>query len=154
MNLNSKIVVLILSSFLSLTVRAEVRPDGEACARIEPTPAQYSLIHPFHLPHVLGFIKDNGDDFRIEGGQQQAIDQLITDVRGPTKSRQAEAGRLEREIAVAAFDGVDSRALAEPFGRLQQVKREIAEIHVDFVNLLRGILTPEQYALLRELADR
>lgn len=154
MKINRKLAILILSSFFSLAVRAEVRPNGEACTRIEPTPAQYSLIHPFHLPHVLGFIKDNGDDFRIEGGQQQAIDQLITDVRGPTKSRQAEAGRLEREIAVAAFDGVDSRALAEPLGRLQQVKREIAEIHVDFVNRLRGILTPEQYALLRELADR
>lgn len=154
MNPNSKLVVLILSSFLSLTALAEARPGGEECARIEPTPAQYSLIHPFHLPHILRFIKENGDDFRIEGSQQQAIDRLTADVRGPTQSRQAEASRLEREIAVAAFDGVDSRALAERLGRLQQVKREIAEIHVDFVNRLRVILSPEQYALLRKLAGR
>ncbi|MGB3394796.1 MAG: hypothetical protein WA956_10490 [Stenotrophomonas sp.] len=154
MNLNSKLSVLFLSSFLSLTAWAEVRPGGEDCARIEPTPAQYSMIHPFHLPHVLRFIKDNGDDFRIEGSQQQAIDRLAAEVRGPTQSRQAEVGKLEREIAVAAFDGLDSRAQTERFDRLQRAKREIAEIHVDFVNRLRGILSPAQFALLRKLADR
>lgn len=154
MNLNSKLSVLFFSSFLSLTAWAEGRPGGEDCARIEPTPAQYSMIHPFHLPHVLRFIKDNGVDFRIEGSQQQAIDRLAADVRGPTQSRQAEAGKLEREITVAAFDGLDSRAQTERFDRLQRAKREIAEIHVDFVNRLRSILSPGQFALLRKLADR
>lgn len=37
--INSKLAVLILSSFLSLAVRAEVRPNGEVCTRIDPTPA-------------------------------------------------------------------------------------------------------------------
>lgn len=148
------LAVLMLSSLLVASAAADERPKAEYCARIEPTPAQYSLIHPFHLPHVLRFIKDDSEAFRIDGGQQQAIDRLIAEVRGPTQTRQAEAGRLEREIAAAAFDGQDSRALAERLGRLQQVKREIAEIHVDFVNRLRGILSPDQYALLRELAGR
>ena len=44
MTLNRKLAVLFLSSFLSLTAWAEVRPGGEDCARIEPTPAQYSMI--------------------------------------------------------------------------------------------------------------
>lgn len=147
------LAALSLLFLLALPAAADERPKAEQCARIEPGPAQYSLIHPFHLPHVLRFIKDNAAAFRIDGEQQQAIDRLTAEVRGPTQTRQAEAARLEREIAVAAFDGQDSRAQTERFGRLQQVKREIAEIHVDFVNRLRGVLLPEQYVLLRKLAE-
>lgn len=148
------LAVLSLLSLLGLPAIANESPKAEECARVEPTPAQYSLVHPFHLPHVLRFIKENKDAFGIEGKQQQAIDQLIAEVRVPTQTRQAEAGQLEREIAAATFDGQDSRALAERLGRLQQVKREIAEIHVDFVHRLRGILSPQQYFLLRKLAAR
>lgn len=145
-----RLAALLLSSFLSLPAWA----DADQCARIAPGPTQYSLIHPFHLPHVLRFITDNEDAFRIDAEQQQAIGRLVAEVSGPTRARQAEAGELEREIAAAAFAGRDSRAQAERFDRLQRVKREIAEMHVDFVDRLRGILTPEQFALLRKLADR
>lgn len=145
----NRLAALLLSSLLSLPAWG-----ADECARREPGPAQYSLIHPFHLPHVLRFITENEDAFRIDAGQQQAIGRLVAEVSGPTQARQAEAGRLEREIAVAAFAGQDSRAQAEGFDRLQRVKREIAEMHVDFVGRLRGILTPEQFALLRKLADR
>ncbi len=148
------LIVLALLFQLGLPAAADENPKAQECARIEPVSAQYSLVHPFHLPHVLRFIKENGEAFRIDGKQQQAIDQVTAEVRGPTQTRQAEAAKLEREIAVAAFDGQDSRSLAERFERLQRVKRDIAEIHVDFVNRLRGILLPEQYVLLRKLAER
>lgn len=148
------LAALSLLSLLGFPAAADERPKAEQCARIEPGPAQYSLIHPFHLPHVLRFIKDNASAFRIDGEQQQAINRLTAEVRGPTQTRQADAARLEREISVAAFDGQDSRAQTERFVRLQQVKREIAEIHVDFVNRLHGILTTEQFTLLRKLAER
>lgn len=148
------LAALSLLSVLALPAAADERPKAEQCARIEPGPAQYSLIHPFHLPHVLRFIKDNAAAFRIDSEQQQLIDQLTAEVRGPTQTLQAEAAKLEREISAAAFDGQDSRAQTERFGRLQQVKREIAEIHINFINRLRIALSPEQYLLLRRLAGR
>lgn len=148
------LAALCLLSMQALPAAADERCGGLLYACIEPEPAQYSLIHPFHLPHVLQFIKDHAAAFSIDGEQQQLIDQLTAEVRGPTQTRQAEAAKLEKEISAAAFDGQDSRAQMERLGRLQLVKREIAEIHINFINQLRIALSPEQYLLLRRLAGR
>lgn len=148
------LVAVLLSCAVGIAAAAEERPQGNACATIEPTPAQYSLIHPYHLPHLMGFIKDNRDAFGISGAQQQALDQVLSEARADTQPRQEAAHKLETEIATAAFSGQTELQLAAQLEHLQQVKREIAEIHIKFVTRVRDILSPDQYALLRKLAGR
>lgn len=154
MQLKRNGAAVLLSCAFATPAAGDESPRGSACADIEPTPAQYSLIHPYHLPHLMGFIKDNRGAFDLNEAQQQSLERFLSEARSETQPRQEAARKLEKEIAAAAFGGRTRQQLAEQLGHLQQVKREIAEIHIEFVNRVRGVLSAEQYALLVKLADR
>jgi len=130
---------------------------GTACAhgehkaqpRAEPALPEYSLLSPYHLPHVMRELRHHADDFGLNEEQRRTLARLHDEEARPAlQPRLREAQRLEREIARAVMEGQEKASYAAKLDRLQQVKREAADLHIDCVQRVRGVLTPEQYARL------
>jgi len=68
------------------------------------------------------------------------------------RPRLQQAQQLEQEIGRAVLDGRSAGELAPQLGRLAQLKREAAEIHLRCIAHVRQTLPPEQYARLVALA--
>ena len=73
-------------------------------------------------------------------------------VRPALRPRLQQARQLEQEIGRAVLDGRSAGELAPQLGRLAQLKREAAEIHLRCIAHVRQALPPEQYARLVALA--
>lgn len=143
----ARLLPLFAAFVFAGTAGAHGEPKGQPGA--VPALPQYSLVSPYHLPHVMRELRHHANDYGLSEAQRQALDRLHdVEVRPTLLPRLREAQRLEREIGRAVLEGQDKATLAPRLDRLQEVKREAAEMHIDCVQRVRAVLTPEQYARL------
>lgn len=150
MNLFRMIVAAGLAGVLSAAIADEGGPSAAAV----PPPPQYSLILPYNLPHLMGIVndKEKGGQLHLGEAQRQALDRLVQDVRAVLPLKLKEAQQLENAIGRAVLDGQTPGQLTVDLDRLQQLKRDAAEIHIGCVNRVRQVLSVEQYTQLIKLA--
>jgi len=113
-----------------------------------PPLQHYSLLLPYNLPHLMQAMKGRSTELGIDDEQKHSLAGLVFEIRAMLQPRFEEAAALEQDIARAALDGQTKEQLAGQLDRLQELKRESAEIHIDCVNRVRNALSPEQYAHL------
>lgn len=129
-------------------------PSPTAAARDVPLP-MHSLLMPAHLPHLMHVLEDDKVplDPAPSAAQRQALASFARErVRPNLLPRLKEARQLEQEIAAAVLAGQATAALAPRLDRLQQLKREAAEIHIGCIQNMRQVLSAEQYAAVQRAA--
>ncbi|HRO81863.1 MAG TPA: hypothetical protein PLR92_10560 [Alicycliphilus denitrificans] len=134
---------------LSAAQYAQLRQRAQATLAAAPAPAEYALLLPGHLPHLMPFVARLG----ASAEHQQSLSRYADEqVRPALRPRLQQARQLEQEIGRAVLDGRSAGELAPQLGRLAQLKREAAEIHLRCIAHVRQTLPPEQYARLVALA--
>lgn len=134
---------------LSAAQYAQLRQRAQASLAAAPAPAEYALLLPGHLPHLMPFVAQLG----ASAEHQQSLSRYADEqVRPALRPRLQQAQQLEQEIGRAVLDGRSAGELAPQLGRLAQLKREAAEIHLRCIAHVRQTLPPEQYARLVALA--
>lgn len=134
---------------LSAAQYAQLRERAQAILAPAPSPADYALLLPSHLPHLMSFVAQSG----VSAEHQQALaryaDEQVRPALGP---RLQQARQLEQEIGRAVLDGSSAAELAPRLDRLTRLKREATEIHLRCIAHVRQTLPPDQYARLVALA--
>lgn len=159
-NLNGRIrATLTPEQYAHLLRLAQTMPDagpgvvpGKAGAPRAAAPAlpDYSLISPRHLPHLMNFIGKLPLDATVKQSQEQYADQTVRPNLLPLLK---EAQQLEQAIGRAVLDGQGQSAVTDQLDRLQQLKRQAAEIHIRCIAQVRQSLPAEQYSQLLALTS-
>ncbi|MDX9707514.1 MAG: DUF4019 domain-containing protein [Azospira sp.] len=133
--------------------RHATQPARGEQAASEAALAGYALVQPQHLPSLLRAMQGRSSELKLDEAQTQGLLKLVLTARAARTPLLEEARRLEREIGAAALAGETRSALATRLDRLQQVKREAAEIEIDSANRIRALLDPGQYAQLLQIEE-
>ncbi len=119
----------------------------------EPTLSHYMLILPENLPSLTQAMKGRGKELGLTAEQNSSLAAVVLEVRDRLQPLLAEARTLEKAIAADALAGATPALQAGRLDRLQQLKRQAAEVHIDSIARIKSTLTPAQYAQLLALAN-
>lgn len=156
--LNGRIrATLAPDQYAQLLRLAQTMPDagpgvvpGKAGVPPAAAPAlpDYSLLSPRQLPHLMNFIGQLPLDAALKQSLEHYADQTVRPSLLPLLK---EAQQLEQAIGRAVLDGQGQSAVAGQLGRLLQVKRQAAEIHIRCIAQVRQSLPADQYSQLLAL---
>lgn len=118
----------------------------------EPTLPHYMLILPENLPQLAQAMKGRGKELALTPEQNGSLAAIVLEVRERLQPLLAEARTLERAIAADALGGATPAVLAARLDRLQQLKRQATETHIDSTYRIRTALNPAQYEQLLQLS--
>lgn len=93
----------------------------------------YMLILPENLPQLTQAMKGWCKELGLSAEQNGHLAAIVLQVRERLQALFTEARTLEKAIAGEALAGATPAALAEPLERLQQLKRQAAEVHIDSI---------------------
>lgn len=153
MSFYRRLAPLFLAAALGLPLSAGAAEDGRHGKPTDPRLLDYSLLRPAHLPQLMWALKGRGSDLGLDEAQTKSLAAAVLEVRAALVPRLEQARALEQEIARAALDGRSRQELAESLDRLQRLKREAADIHIDSIHRLRAALSSEQFARLVGIAQ-
>lgn len=133
---------------------AQAQPaySAQAAQATQPALAQYSLIHAAHLPHLAWALKGQTTALALNEVQRGTLATLAFEVRDQLQPRLEQARAAEQDIAQAALAGASVQQLAARLNRLQQLKREAAQVQIDATQRIRATLDATQYQQLRQRA--
>ncbi len=137
---------------------APQQPDGRqaysarASQATQPALARYSLIHAANLPHLAWTLKGQTAALGLNETQRTTLAALAFEVRDQLQPRLEQARAAEQDIAQAALAGASVQQLAARLDRLQQLKREAAQVQIDATQRIRTTLDAAQYQQLRQRA--
>lgn len=137
---------LCAAAFSAVAGPAAPAPD-------EPTLPHYMLILPENLPSLTQAMKGRGKELGLNAGQTGSLAAVVLEARDRLQPLLAEARALEKAIAAEALGGATPAALAGRLDRLQQLKRQAAEAHIDSIVRIKAAVTPAQYEQLIRLAN-
>lgn len=126
--------------------------SAQAAQATQPALAQYSLIHAAHLPHLAWALKGQTTALALNEVQRGTLAALAFEVRDQLQPRLEQARATEQDIAKAALAGATVPQLAARLDRLQQLKREAAQVQIDATQRIRATLDATQYQQLRQRA--
>lgn len=150
--LRKTLIAAALCAVASLAVAAP--PANPATPQPdEPTLPHYVLILPENLPQLTQAMKGRGKELGFNAEQNASLAAVVLEVRERLQPLLAEARTLEKAIAAEALAGSPPAALAARLDRLQQLKRQAAEAHIDSLNRIRTTLSAAQYEQLIQLAN-
>lgn len=119
----------------------------------EDNPADYSIVLIRNFPHLMPVIFNNSEKLKLTEAQEEALKEIIADVKGPFYARAAEAMRLEKELSEDILKkGRTKDEVKEKIEALIKTKTEVASIYFDAMNRIKGILTDEQYRKVLNIA--
>lgn len=98
----------------------------------------------------MNFIGKLPLDAAVKQSQEQYADQTVRPNLLPLLK---EAQQLEQAIGRAVLDGQGQSAVTDQLDRLQQLKRQAAEIHIRCIAQVRQSLPAEQYSQLLALTS-
>lgn len=119
----------------------------------EPTLPHYMLILPENLPSLTQAMKGRAKELTLTPEQNAGLAAVVLEVRDRLQPLLAEARTLEKALAAEALAGATPAALAGRLDRLQQLKRQAAEAHIDSIHRIKAALAPAQYEQLLRLAS-
>jgi hypothetical protein len=137
---------LCSAAFTAIASPAAPVPD-------EPTLPHYMLILPENLPQLTQAMKGRGKELGLSAEQNGNLAAIVLEVRERLQPLFTEARALEKSVASEALAGATPAALAVQLDRLQQLKRQAAEAHIDSINRIRTALSATQYEQLIQLAS-
>lgn len=144
--------LLILSLFL-LTFVISTVTFAEQDAKKENL-AEYSLFLLRNCPHLMPTIFANSSNLRLTKEQQDALLEIVSEVKTPFFERAEMAMKLEKEIAEEIFlNGKSMEKIIDKIESLILLKKEISSIHFGVINRIRKILTDEQYENVLRLVN-
>ena len=126
--------------------------SAQAAQATQPALAQYSLVHAAHLPHLAWALKGQTTALALNEVQRGTLAALAFEVRDQLQPRLEQARATEQDIAQAALAGASVQQLAERLDRLQQLKREAAQVQIEATQRIRATLDAAQYQQLRQRA--
>ena len=126
--------------------------SAQAAQATQPALAQYSLVHAAHLPHLAWALKGQTTALALNEVQRGTLAALAFEVRDQLQPRLEQARATEQDIAQAALAGASVPQLAAQLDRLQQLKREAAQVQIDATQRIRTTLDAAQYQQLRQRA--
>lgn len=119
----------------------------------EPTLQHYMLVLPENLPQLTQAMKGRGKALGLTPEQNASLAAIVLEVRERLQPLFTEARTLEKALASEALAGSTPAVLATHLDRLQQLKRQAAELHIDSINRIRAALSAAQYEQLLRLAN-
>ena len=107
-------------------------------------------MHAAHLPHLAWALKGQTTALALNEVQRGTLAALAFEVRDQLQPRLEQARATEQDIAQAALAGASVPQLAAQLDRLQQLKREAAQVQIDATQRIRTTLDAAQYQQLRQ----
>jgi hypothetical protein len=112
----------------------------------EPAPiADYSLLLPANLPHLMQTITAHQGDLTLDQAQKEEVDRILAEVPARIRPLFQQAEALEKAIAADVLAGKAGDDLGSRLDQLQTVKRQAAQLHIACIGRVRSLLTPDQY---------
>jgi hypothetical protein len=125
----------IIAITAALLLTAPLRAEGEL--------HRYGLVQ---LPHPVGKLAAEPERFQLTPEQQEGVEAIVAEVPAKMHAMLSEAKAAEEKIRRAVLDGGNNPdSLDRSLEELAELKRRISALHIDALERLRGVLTPDQF---------
>jgi len=109
-----------------------------------------------HLYHPVQVIMPNLKKLKISKDQEERLNKDMLSVYPPKiQAHMKEIAKMEKEVQEAIYEKyMTKNQLKEKIDKVQKLKREVTDIHIDALNTLSDILNKKQFAQSLKMMEK